>query len=203
MKLRKKKVALKKNGINSVLIVAKQNPVWMKSARKVEKLLAERVRDILKDPLYERKMDPLTSLYLFNAARRQFITEIVVPSLAKNKMVIADRFLLSTIAFQGYAEGVPIDFVREVCLKTVQGHMPQRTFLLDISIKEMKKRLAERTLIGGDRYDQMDVSFHEKVRQGYLAEWKKDNTHIELINGERKPEEITQDILQKILPLIS
>ena len=148
-------------------------------------------------------MDPLTSLFLFNAARRQFIKEVVKPALVAGKIVISDRFLLSTIVYQGYAEGIDVDFVRQVCLKTVQGCIPHKTFLLDISVEEMKKRLMARGDAGNDRYDQMSLLFHEKVREGYLAEWEKDKTHIERVDGEAEEREITDRLLQKILPLVS
>ncbi|MBI1755152.1 dTMP kinase [Candidatus Azambacteria bacterium] len=165
--------------------------------------IGEQIRTILKDPSHKESMDPLTSLFLFNAARRQFVKEIVKPALKRGEVVLSDRFFLSTIAYQGYAEGADKEFVRSVCAKTVEGCMPKKTFLLDIGIQEMKKRLLARGGMEHDRYDQMDISFHEKVREGYLTEWEKNKSLIERINGERSEEEITQDILQRILLLLS
>lgn len=168
-----------------------------------ESEIGEKIRALLKDSAYTRKMDPFTSLYLFNASRRQFITEVVAPALKKGSIVVSDRFLLSTIAYQGYAEGLPLGFVREVCSKTAEGYLPRKTFWLDISVDEMKKRLAQRSLLADDRYDQMEMAFHEKVRRGYLAEWAQDQTNIERIDAERPPEVITAELVQKILSLVS
>ncbi len=165
--------------------------------------IGERIRVILKDPAQSGTMDPLTSLFLFNAARRQFIKEAVEPALARGDLVLSDRFFLSTIAYQGHAEGLDIDFVRALCAQTVQGCLPDKTFLLDIGMQEMKKRLIARGGAEKERYESMALSFHEKVRQGYYAEWAFDPAHIERINGERSAESIAEEILQKILPLLS
>lgn len=164
--------------------------------------IGERVRLILKDPAYSGRMDPLTSLFLFNAARRQFIKEVVKPALAQGDIVLSDRFFLSTIAYQGYAEGLDIDFVRGLCAKTVEGCLPHKTFLLDIGMQEMKKRLTARGGAEKERYESAAVSFHEKIRQGYLAEWERDPSRIERIDGERDAAIIAEEILQKILPLV-
>lgn len=165
--------------------------------------IGERIRSIVKDPAYATVIEPLTSLYLFSAARRQFMKEIVQPALDAGTIVLSDRSFLSTIVFQGYAEGLNIDFIRDVCARTVEGCMPDRIFLLDITTQEMKKRLAARAVAGGDRYDEMDVSFHEKVRNGYLAEQKKDAGCIELVDAQRSVEAITADILQRVEALLS
>ena len=165
--------------------------------------IGEHIRSVLKDPAHRDRMHALTSLFLFNASRKQFVEEVVKPALARDNIVIADRFVLSTLAYQGHAEGLPLDFVRSVCLHTAGDCMPRKTYLLDISVREMKRRLAARTLLGEDRYDHMDMSFHEKVRTGYLAEWEKDKAHIERVDGEGEEREITERLLQKIMPLLS
>lgn len=164
--------------------------------------IGERIRVILKDPAYSGRMDPLTSLFLFNAARRQFIKEVVAPALERGEIVLSDRFLLSTIAYQGYAEGLDIDFVRGLCAQTVQGCMPHKTFLLDIGMQEMKKRLIARGDAEKERYESVAMSFHEKIRQGYCAELARDPSRIERIDGERDVEIIAAEIVQKVLLLI-
>ena len=88
-----------------------------------------------------------------------------------------------------------------VCMQTVTHCIPNKIFLLDITIAEMKKRLAQETRVA-DRYDTMTTDFHERIREGYLAEWMRDPIAIERINGERDKEQITQEIVEKILTLL-
>jgi len=165
--------------------------------------LGEHIRAIVKDISNSTALDPYTSLLLFNAARRQYIKEFVLPALSSGKVVITDRFYLSTIAFQGYAEGLDLAFVKQLCMKTVEGVAPDKVFLLNITIDEMKQRLSNRQEALFDRYDQMDVSFHERVRNGYLTEQKNESDNIELIDGERSQEAIAEELLSRALTLMS
>jgi len=166
--------------------------------------IGEEIRVILKNPHHGKGMDPVTSLFLFNAARRQFVREIVGPRLKKGEIVLTDRFFLSTLAYQGYAEGLDIEFVRALCLKTLEGTraMPQKIFLIDISLEEMARRVSARGNQHLDRYDQMDLSFHKKVREGYLAEWERGEYPIEKIDGERSAEAVTEELVSKIIACI-
>lgn len=146
-------------------------------------------------------MDPLTSLLLFNAARRQYIKEIVAPALAQGRMVMSDRFLFSTIAYQGYAEGLDLSFVKDICFYTAGEYMPDRVFFLDITIDEMVRRQHQRGNAHLDRYDQLDRTFHEKVWSGYDALCKEYPAIIERVDGERPEHDITKELTEKILRL--
>lgn len=165
--------------------------------------IGEQIRKIVKDSHYQGTIDPLTSLFLFSASRRQFVKEVVLPALKRGEIVLADRSYLSTIVFQGYAEGIDITFVREVCKRTNEDVLPDKIFLLDITTQEMKRRMTDRIIVGGDRYDAMDVSFHDKVRDGYLAEQKKDPDHIEIVDAHGSVDAVTADILQRVEALLS
>jgi len=163
--------------------------------------IGEQVRAILKDPSFKNVMDPVTSLLLFNAARRQFIKEIVLPALNAGKTVISDRFLFSTIAYQGYAEGLDISFVKELCFYTVAGCMPDKVFFLDITVDEMLRRQNKRGGAELDRYDQLGREFHQRVWSGYHALAKEYPATIEPVDGARSAEDITKELTEKILRL--
>lgn len=165
--------------------------------------IGESLRAILKNPQYQGVIQPVTSLLLFNAARLQLMHEQVRPALERGWMVVSNRSFLSTLAYQGYAEGLALPMTRQVCELGLAGLQPDRIFLLDISVEEMVRRMKLRGGAQADRYDSRDTSFHQKVREGYQLEAALNPRLVELINGERPEEEVTQDLLQRIKPLLA
>lgn len=161
--------------------------------------ICESIREILIDKGYKELMSAKTSLFLFCAARHQLITEMVKPLLAQGISVITDRSYLSTIAIQGYAEGLDLDLVRNCCQIAMDDLTFDKGFILDISVDEGIARIKKRGLAQADRYDIMSRDFIERIRQGYLAQAHDKN--FELINGSRPEDIITAELIQKILPL--
>lgn len=161
--------------------------------------ICEGIREILIDKDYKGIMTAKTSLFLFCAARHQLITEVVKPLLKQGTSVITDRSYPSTIAIQGYAEGLDLGLVRTCCSSAMDGLTFDKGFILDISVDEGIARIEKRGLAQADRYDVMSRDFIEKIRQGYLAQAHDKN--FELINGSRPEDIITAELVQKILPL--
>jgi dTMP kinase len=126
--------------------------------------IGESIRTILLDPAHAGTIQPFTNLLLFNASRHQWMKEIVVPALAAGKIVIGDRSFLSTMVYQSYVEGLDAEFTKSVCVKAMDGVMPDKIFLLDIPIEEIRRRLTADAAEKTTRYDVMDDSFHAKVR---------------------------------------
>jgi dTMP kinase len=111
--------------------------------------------------------DPLTDAFLFNAARRQLVTEVIRPALEGGRTVICARYADSTLAYQGYGAGVPLDRLRELEVTATDGLTPDLTILLDLPAEDGLARVAP-----GDvtRFEaEFDVAFHRRVRDGFLA----------------------------------
>lgn len=161
-------------------------------------LIGEKIRSILLDPLYTDTIRPLTSALLFNASRHQWMNEIVMPSLEAGKIVLSDRSFLTTIVYQGYVEGLDIDFLTSLCTKAIEDKMPDKIFLLDISMEEMERRLRMAGEEKTTRYDIKGSDFHRKIREGYLAQIDRFPGLIERIDGEMPLEAITEELLKKI-----
>jgi len=157
---------------------------------------AEAIRSLLISGSVNR-WDGVTELLLMFAARRDHVEKTVKPALSEGKVVICDRFFDSTYAYQGYGHKLDlakIDKVREV---TVGNFQPDITFVLDLDIKDginRKNIQAER-----NRFEDMKLEFHERVRDGFLKIVKKNPERCVLIDsGKFSIEEIHEQILERI-----
>ncbi len=113
-------------------------------------------------------MHPRTEILLFLAARAQLVAQVIRPALEAGKVVLCDRYADSTLAYQGYGHGFDLDQLRSLLLFATGGLKPDLTFLLDIDIEDGIRRKQS----GGSEWNRMDAytrSFHQRVRQGYLA----------------------------------
>jgi len=126
--------------------------------------LGDAVRTILLDPAY-RNMTVLAEVFLYAAARAQAYREVIGPALRRGEVVISDRYLDSSLAYQAYAGGAEEDFVLEVNLKATEQRLPDRTFLLDLP---PQAGLARRTAGERDRMELKPPEFHNRVREGFL-----------------------------------
>jgi dTMP kinase len=130
--------------------------------------LGERLREVLLARTGSAvPTDPLTDALLFNAARRQLVREIIRPALDAGTTVVCARFADSTLAYQGYGAGVPLDLLRSLATTATDSLVPDLTILLDVPIETGLARKAP-----GDvtRFEaEYDLAFHQRVRDGFLA----------------------------------
>ena len=130
--------------------------------------LGERIREILLARTGSTApTDPMTDALLFNAARRQLVTEVIRPAMAAGRTVVCARFADSTLAYQGFGAGVPLESLREVERVATEGLAPDLTILLDLPVEDGLARKAP-----GDvtRFEaEFDLDFHRRVRNGFLA----------------------------------
>ena len=124
--------------------------------------VGEEIRHIL---LHGHDMPAETELLLMTAARAVFVREVVEPALAEGKVVIADRFSLSSMAYQGYGRGLDIDSVRAICSFATGGLQPDITIVLDVPLETGDERRATRS--GPDRIERAGVEFHRRVAEAY------------------------------------
>jgi dTMP kinase len=130
--------------------------------------LGERVRELLLARTGSTATaDPLTDAFLFDAARRQLVVEVLRPALAAGRTVVCARFADSTLAYQGHGAGVPLDRLRALEAVATDGLVPDLTILLDLPVEDGLGRKAP-----GDvtRFEaEFDLAFHRRVRDGFLA----------------------------------
>jgi dTMP kinase len=146
--------------------------------------VGESLRTILLDP--NETVAVRAEALLMAASRAQLVADVIRPALLKGQHVVTDRFLASSLAYQGYASGLPIDEVLSLSLFATESLTPDLTILIDISIEESFNRRGQNP----DRFEQEDRSFHEKVRNGYLelAEARKEKWVV--IDGTGTLEEV-------------
>ena len=163
---------------------------------------AERIRDVL---LHARDVDlaPEAQALLFSAARAQHTRDVIRPALAEGKIVIADRYFDSTLAYQGYGLGADLDGLRAMTRFAVGALVPQRTFLIDVPVGVTLARLGARS--GAARWDRFhgdDRAFYERVREGYLRLAAAEPGRFVVVAGDRPEEAVAADIRRQVDQLL-
>ena len=145
-------------------------------------LIGEKIREVILDPSHTQ-MDPKTELLLYIASRRQHLVEKVLPALATGKLVIMDRFIDSSVAYQGFGRGLDkeaIDWLNEFA---TDGLKPDLTLYFDIEVEEGLARIAANSDREINRLDMEGLDLHRKVRQGYLSLLEKEADRIVKIDA--------------------
>lgn len=142
---------------------------------------------------------PLAELFLYLADRAQHVAEVVRPALAQGKIVISDRFTDSTVAFQGFGRGLDVGLLTQLNAAAVAGVMPGLTILLDVDPELGLSRARARNLALGTaccegRFEAEDVSFHARVRAGYIELARREPSRIRVVDASRSPDAVFEDI---------
>lgn len=159
--------------------------------------IGDQIRSVIMD-MKNKSMDPRTEILLFCASRAQLVEELIRPSLAAGKIVLCDRYADSTMAYQGYGHGLDKTVLTHLLDFATGGLKPDLTLLLDISAEAGLRR----RLVNHDEWNRMDdyaLQFHERVRKGYLEMAAAEPTRFVVINADRSPEEIHEEILAVLL----
>jgi dTMP kinase len=179
------------------------------SKRKVDFLLtrepggskiAEQIRNIILDKKNIEE-DSRTEALLYAASRRQHLTDVVLPALKQGKLVLSDRYIDSSLAYQGYARGIGIKEVMSINAFAINGLMPDVTFFLDLTPEEGLKRIASRSR-ESDRLDKEKLAFHQKVYEGYKIIIREDPKRFVIIDARKTPAQETKEIVDKIMEII-
>jgi dTMP kinase len=153
--------------------------------------VGERVRELLKDPSIV--VDGRTEALLFAAARAQLVSDVIKPALEDGKIVISDRFLDSSLAYQGEARGLGIDDVAQVNAFATGGLQPNVTILLDLPLAAA----AGRAGVEVDRFEQEGAALQESVSAAYAA-LAADDPRWVIINADREPDAVHRDVLAAV-----
>ncbi|MEW6008982.1 MAG: dTMP kinase [Candidatus Omnitrophota bacterium] len=153
--------------------------------------IGEKIRAILLDR--NNRLSDTTEMLLYMAAHSHIVEEIIAPALKEGKIVIADRFLDSTVCYQGFAGNVDIEMIKNIGAFATRTLAPNLTILLDISAEE---GLARRSVKIFDRMESKPLSYHQKVRQGYLSLAKEHPARIKVVKVQKRIKETKAKILQ-------
>jgi len=153
--------------------------------------LGERVRELL---LAGGEVSPWAEAALFAAARAQLVDEVIAPALRRGADVISDRYLDSSLAYQGIARGLGLERVLELNLHAVRGLLPDRTYLLLIDPRESARRVGD----PGDRIEREDDDFRARVDVAYRELAETFPQRITAIDGKRPPREIAEEVLDEL-----
>ena len=161
--------------------------------------IAEQIRQVILD-VENHAMDVRTEALLYAASRRQHLVETILPNVQAGKLVISDRFVMSSLAYQGMARGIGLDPVWAINQFAIDGQMPDLTLLVDVPADVGLERIqAAKGQRQYDRLDRESLAFHQRVRQTYL-DLAQDWADLEILDGQKSIEAVSQecyDILQK------
>lgn len=155
--------------------------------------LGKPIRRILLDA--KSVVSPVAELLLYEADRAQNVSEIILPGLEQGKVVFCDRYIDSTLAYQGYGRGIDLDLIEKINDVATQGLRPARTILFDI---ESSAGLARLHPSGHDRLEREALEFHQKVRHGYLELAAKEPQRFRKLDA-AAPMHLVQDELRKFV----
>jgi dTMP kinase len=156
--------------------------------------MGERIRGLLLDPA--ARLDAMTQIFLFCAARHDHVVELIQPALARGEWVLCDRFADSSRAYQGAAGEIPEDLVRIFETAAIGKTKPDLTLILDIAPEKGLARANRRRgkTDKADAFEAADIAFHERVRQGYLAQSVAEPGRCVVINADQSEEAVAAEI---------
>ncbi len=158
--------------------------------------VGDRIRGIFLDR--SLTIAPLAEALLLNASRQHLIAEVIQPALRTERIVLCDRFIDSTIAYQGFGRGLDLSMLRTLSEAAATGLVPDISYFVDIPVATSRQRVARRERDDGraqDRLDREDDAFHERVRNGYLELAKADPHRIRLLDGTMAEEQLLREAL--------
>lgn len=160
--------------------------------------ISEQIRRIILDP-ENSEMDARTEALLFAASRRQHLVEKVMPALEADKLVIADRYVDSSLAYQGQARKLGISVIAELNEFATDGLLPQLTLLLDLDPETGLKRIMQHRQDEINRIDMESIAVHQLVRHGFLNVLELYPERIKKIDARQTPDKILEEAYQLIV----
>lgn len=162
--------------------------------------IGDKIRSLLLDP-ENQEMVSRTEVLLYAASRAQHIEEVILPAIGSGKIVLCDRFVDASIAYQGYGPGLPLKDILTINEYATDGLKPDRTYMLDLPLEESQKRLHLRfaSQEGPDRIEQKPSAYHRKVWQGFMEIASKEPQRIRKVIANRDQESIQQEIQEDLL----
>ena len=162
--------------------------------------VAEKIREILID---DSELSPITELLLFESARSDLVNKLIREKLENDFIVITDRYLDSTLAYQGYGRNIDKSIINELNKFSTENLYPDITFLLDLNVEEANKRTKKRKDTSNKdqilKFENEENIFHQKIRDGFLKIAKNNKDRINIIDASLDQKEILKLIIEKVL----
>jgi len=160
--------------------------------------VGEEIRRIVKE-VRVQKLEAFSELMLFEADRHETVQKIINPSISSGKMVVSDRGIDGSIAYQGFGRGLDIDLIDHLTTLAARNRKPDITYLIDIDPQITKRRVLQRNDDEEDQFDLEELKFQERVREGFLYSAKREPQRIHILNGTEKIEKLHQKIVEIFL----
>lgn len=163
--------------------------------------IAEKIREVILD-VDNLGMDAKTESLLYAASRREHIVKTILPALSEGKIILCDRFLDSSLAYQGFARKIGIDEVYKMNEYATEGLLPDLTILVCVKPEIGLARITNNHRSELDRLELEKMAFHQMVYDGYLEVQKKFPNRIVMINGESSKEKVKNDALKVVMDFL-
>ena len=163
--------------------------------------ISEQIRSVILDN-NNTEMDERTEALLYVAARRQHLVEKIIPALNEGKVVLCDRFIDSSLAYQGYARGIGMDEILEINKFAIGEYMPNLSIFFDLDPGEGLKRINKDNNREVNRLDIEKIEFHKSVREGYLELLKRYPNRIKRIDASQPREVVAAECEKYILEVL-
>lgn len=161
--------------------------------------IAEQIRKVILDPK-NTAMDARCEALLYAASRRQHLVEKVLPALEKHQIVLCDRFVDSSLVYQGIARGIGVDEVYRINEFAIEGHLPDATIFLEVSLETGLARVSSRGNL--DRLDQEGMEFHQMVAQGYDQIKEKFEDRMHIVDANKDVDDVLKQTIATLLEII-
>ena len=161
--------------------------------------IGEKIRDILADKA-NKDMDYHTEALLFAASRSELYDKVIKPNVRKGTSVILDRFLLSSLAYQGIVRGLGVDEVMKIYDFFLEGFRPDLTILMDLDAKKSYERLKKLGEL--DRIESLGEDFQEKVHLAYLKLYEENHMKLIKLDGTKDKESLAHEALDEVKKLM-
>lgn len=138
---------------------------------------------------------PLSQVFLFLASRQEHVARVIGPALARGAVVLSDRYVDATVAYQGFGHGVELEVIRDLNLLATGGVLPDLTLVLDLDPAVGISRIGGRSL---DAFERLDLAFHRRVRDGYLEIARTEKRRVVVLSGDQSEDAIALDVLAAV-----
>jgi dTMP kinase len=142
------------------------------------------------------RVTPLTEALLFAASRAEHVQRVIRPALAAGQVVLCDRYVDSTVAYQGYGRGISLETIAQLNRLATEGCLPDLTLVLDLDVAEGLRRVRARrgALAACDPFERLAIEFHERVRKGYWAIRDREPERVTVVDADRAPAVVAADL---------
>jgi dTMP kinase len=168
-------------------------------------VISDKIRSLLLDPAHQ-ELNHETEVLLYAASRAQHVREVIIPALDQGKVVLCDRFVDASLAYQGYGLGITLESIAMINHFATGGLKPTRTYLLEIPLQESIQRMMARQGLefsaNLDRIEQREQEFHLRVRKGFEIIYNENDQRMVKINGAQPIDHVFEDIRLDFMRLI-